>query len=63
MADKKNPTTVPGGNRKSSGPGGGKGRSGDRKLDVRGNARVASEDPSPDTRRRGETSRADDARG
>lgn len=59
MADKKNPTDVPGGNRRSSGTGGGKGKASVKAAGQRGNARVTAEDPSPDTRRRGEVSRAD----
>ena len=64
MADKENAkdATVPGGNPESSGTGGGKGRSGGPDVDPVGNARLAGEDPSPDDRPRGDTSRANEAR-
>ena len=62
MADRKKAKdqTVPGGNSKSSGKGGGKSIAGGANApDPAGNARLAGEDPSPDNRRRGEVSRAD----
>lgn len=61
MADKKHAAeqSVPGGNPKSSGKGGGKSRGGGGPEDPVGNARLRGEDPSPDDRARGETSRAD----
>lgn len=66
MADKKKSGLQPrvgrkseGGNDKSSGKGGGKSKSGGPELDIVGNARMRGEDPSPDDRRRGESSRAD----
>ena len=48
-----------GGNNKSSGKGGGKSISGGSDQAIVGNARMRGEDPSPDNRRRGESSRAD----
>ena len=64
MADKKQAKDagVPGGNDRSSGTGGGKGMSGGPEDDIVGNARLRGEDPSPDDRSRGDTSRADPAR-
>jgi hypothetical protein len=61
MADRKTARdqTVPGGNEKSSGKGGGKSAAGGVEAPDPGNARLAGEDPSPDNRRRGEVSRAD----
>jgi hypothetical protein len=63
MADKKRAAdqAVPGGNDKSSGKGGGKSAKGGRVADPAGNARLRGQDPSPDDRRRGETSDADRA--
>ncbi len=59
MADKKRPADhkVAGGNPKSSGKGGGKSVRAGASADAVGNARVRGQDPSPDDRRRGETSR------
>ena len=59
MADKKRAkdASVPGGNDRSSGGGGGHGKAGGAHIDDPvGNARLKGEDPSPDDRRRGETS-------
>jgi hypothetical protein len=52
--------TIPGGNPKSSGKGGGRSLSGGAQVDPVGNVRLRGEDPSPDNRRRGETSHADE---
>ncbi len=64
MADKPQAkdAKVLGGNPESSGTGGGKGKAGGPDIDPVGNARLAGEDPSPDDRERGDTSRADGAR-
>ena len=66
MADKKKSAYEPRqgkksetGNNKSSGKGGGKSMPGGPDVDIVGNAKLRGEDPSPDNRRRGETSRAD----
>jgi hypothetical protein len=65
MADKKKSAYQPSraelteGNNKSSGKGGGKSAPGGPEPDIVGNAKLRGEDPSPDNRRRGETSRAD----
>lgn len=62
MADKKQADRAPeGGNDKSSGKGGGKSVSGGARTETVGNARARGEDPSPDDRRRGETSASDRA--
>jgi hypothetical protein len=62
MADKKQArdATIPGGNSKSDGKGGGKSRSGGANVDPVGNARLKGQDPSPDDRTRG--SRSPEAR-
>jgi hypothetical protein len=59
MADKKNANDVAmaGGNKKSAGKGGGKSTSeGAHPQDPAGNVKLRGGDPSPDNRRRGETS-------
>ena len=62
MADNKmaRDESIPGGNDKSDGKGGGKSRSGGAAVDPVGNAKLKGQDPSPDNRERG--SRAPDAR-
>ena len=60
MANKKQAkdAKVPGGNRRSSGLGGGKGMRGGAHADPVGNVKLRGEDPSPDDRERGETARS-----